>query len=170
MRSAVLASVLLVGLSHALVVPDNLADGVWAFALDAGGDAVGAPVPVTALPAAVSRRLAARQQNPPALASPQVQCKAGYVNVAEFATARAAFNDLCDRAQSYPANVGIVVAQGSALAYMCNYDGSNRCWRQEYDEASLLVDGRCGSGRVGTVRVQRWNKSYGRANRGESIC
>ncbi|EJT80597.1 hypothetical protein GGTG_00592 [Gaeumannomyces tritici R3-111a-1] len=156
MRSATTASILLSGLARALVIPTDLDDGAWAFTPGAG--------------AAPTRPLARRQQGPPPLPSPVLQCGAGYVNGSELAAAREGFSSVCDQGRSFPAGVGIVVARGSTLAYMCNGAAENRCWRFEFDQANGIMDGGCGSGRAGMVRIPAYSKAYGRASRGDDIC
>ena len=162
-------------LVSAFVVPEDLANGVYAFSYD-GGDAQAIAkfemlAPISSNHTVDSSTLEARQRNvPPPLEKPQTQCGNANINRGDFDRIKEEFKKMCDKAESFPGNSGILITYGNAIAYMCNYEFANRCWAQEYDEASGLVDRQCGTGRSGTVYVDRWKKSYGRDAKDANIC
>ena len=174
-------TLLLLAVSTALgfVLPADLADGVYSVEYDAAtGEALSAPSLVGALEARTpvrapppSRIVAARA--PPPLESPRTLCSAtgNLRSRPDFDTVKAQFNGICEKDTMYPKNVAMVVSYGSALAYMCNFDKStNRCWREEYEEASTLMDRTCGTAVAARVYIARWDKTYGRDNQGANIC
>ena len=175
---AALRLVAAASLASAFIVPSDLADGVYAVQYDAAtGQALGdlelLPSPGVAKRSLRGRRaLTARQTrtNPPPLEKPKTTCGNAELNRNDLESAKQQFEALCENPTIYPARNAIIITQGRAIAYMCNYNAENRCWREEYDEASGLLDKQCGNRRAGTVYVDRWKKTYGRDVTGADIC
>jgi hypothetical protein len=159
-------------------VPEGLPTGVYAVSFDPlTGEALGefeSLHPSLADRSMRIRPLGPRQdrKNPPPLEKPRTICAATDLDRADFDAAKARLVSRCDEAKIYSAHTAVVAAtdNGTTIAYMCNFDNENRCWREEYDEASGILDRDCGRRRIGMVYVDRWKKSYGRDLRGADIC
>ena len=147
MRSILLSSLalLLAGPIQALKVPSDLAPGVYSIPFDGNGVATSEPKLIRPLSARERRAVEARQQTPPRLPSPQARCQnSGTIVVADFDAAMADFQDYCDSGVTNQAQSAVVYTTGRMIAYMCNYNTANRCWRQEYEQGkSSLSDEYC---------------------------
>jgi hypothetical protein len=163
------ASLSAFALCRAYIVPTDLEDGLYYVPLDDDGVALGAPILLEAPIelADASFDITRRQPNLP---SPSVNCHDRSYNGGDYEVAKRAFNDNCDKGTYYPSNYALWYTAGSAIAYLCNYESSNRCWRKEFDEANALMDISCGTNRVGWVSIDSYKKSYGRDNSGAKIC
>ena len=168
-------------LSKAFILPTNLADGIYTIPISANGTALAPPTLLSPLPSSsahasnptdgILAHRQRRQQQAPRLPSPSTNCHADRpFDRGDYDTALGAFNSVCDRGEFYPAFSSVVVSAGGAMAYLCNYDASNRCWSSESSEADSLMTGRCGSGTAGWVYVDAYKKSYGREVLGVDIC
>ena len=165
-------------LVSAFVVPDSLNDGIYAVSFDPStGEALSDFEQLPDVPALSKRAmriqpLSTRQGGgaPPPLEKPKTTCGNKDLNRDDFNSAKESFTKLCDDPKQYAARNAIIITQGGAIAYMCNYAAENRCWRQEYEEASSLIDKQCSNRRSGTVYVDKWKKSYGRDVAGADIC
>lgn len=154
---------------RAVVVPENLPDGVYSIPFDDYGDASGEPVFLR--PIEANSALSRRQNSPPTLPQSTVKCgNRGNININDFQVAKADLQNECDQASFYPTNTAIVHLAGSAVAYFCNYGTGNRCWRQEYEEAMQRIVNSCGSGKGGEVYIRSYDKAYGGDNAGGNIC
>jgi hypothetical protein len=161
--------------SYGFVVPEGLPNGIYSVDFDPDtGLALGEPTLVHHLngrymPTKVA--VAPRQQStPPPLENPRPACANYDLNRGDFNVAKSQFESVCTRDTQYQANQAVVITYGNAIAYMCNFNGVNRCWQQEYNEASGIIDRTCGQNRAGTVYVDRWKKTYGRDVQGANIC
>jgi len=163
-------------LASAFKVPDSLPDGVYTLSYDpASGEALSE---LELLQPSLARRnnrlapLVARQNadKPPPLERPRPTCGKADMNRNDFDAAKAEFEKLCDIWKVYPAHNAVIITQGRAIAYMCSFDAENRCWRDEYEEASGILDRQCGNRRTGAVYVEKWRKTYGRDVAGVDIC
>jgi hypothetical protein len=173
MLKSIFVSALFAASCQAVVVPQGLPDGVWSLPFDpTTRNALGEPTLLQYINAHDIPKAAVlpRQSSPPPLPNPRATCGANNLNRSNFLVVKEIFNTMCDAAQQYRPNQAIVMTAGTSIAYMCNFNGTNRCWRQEYDEAMALLDRNCGQDRVGTVYVERWVKTYGRDNAGANIC
>ena len=148
------------------IFPADRPDGVYTVAIDDDGNALGEPRLLSALPdtAKLSRRQA------PALPNPQTNCHNRALSVSDWSIALSAFNSICDKGEHYEANTSMVVSVGSTIAYLCNYQFSNRCWSSESNEANQRINQQCGNNGIGWVYVDQYKKSYGRENKDVSIC
>lgn len=151
-----------------IVVPESLSNGLYIITLNDRNDAISREI--TFSPNADLSRVTPRQQTPPPLENPQPHCGSGDLDSGEFSSIQASFDTMCDAAKMYGPSMAIIMAQGNSIAYMCNFAGTNRCWRQEYDEANRILDNACGQAHIGSVYVDRWKKSYGRDVKGADIC
>ncbi|KAH9436005.1 hypothetical protein MCOR02_004915 [Pyricularia oryzae] len=81
-----------------------------------------------------SSRPHSRREDPPSLPPPLlVLCAAERAKLQSFkgyARARDFFRGMCNAGQQFPRGTTVFINLGSAMAYMCNYDVDNRCWRQ----------------------------------------
>ncbi len=156
----------------AFIVPVNLSDGIYSIKYDpVTGQSYNKPTLVGSI--VIHRdnpELSPRQRSPPPLDSPRLSCGSNDLQLDDFNTAKDQFEGICDNDKQYPPHEAIVIAYQSAVAYMCNFGAGNRCWRQEYEEASQIMDRQCGDGKVATVYVDRWKKTYGRDLAGSDIC
>ena len=154
-----------------LMVPVDLPPGHYSVAIDSHGNALGEPTLVRPLDGLISSSSSAiNRRAPPKLPSPTVNCHDRSLNIGDFSAAYNAFNNMCDSGEFYPANSAQWVTVGSAVAYMCNYEESSRCWREEYSQANALMDAGCGRNGIGWVNIDAYKKSYGRENSGVNIC
>ncbi|KAI6443008.1 hypothetical protein MCOR22_005563 [Pyricularia oryzae] len=83
----------------------------------------------TFLKTPLSRREGLPSLPPPLL----VRCAAERAKLQSFkgyARARDFFRGMCNAGQQFPRGTAVFINLGSAIAYMCNYDVDNRCWRQ----------------------------------------
>ena len=169
-------SVLLYGLAllqataiQALIVPDNLPDGLYTIPFNSAGEALSEPALVHSLESRVDRHR--RQSNPPTLPASKTKCGTrGNININDFQLAKAAIQTACDKGEQYAASTAVVYTVGSSVAYFCNYQSANRCWRQEYEEAMARIVQSCGSGKGGEIYISAYSKSYGGDNAGSEIC
>jgi hypothetical protein len=139
-RSTLLSSLVLflAGTTQALKVPLDLAPGVYSIPFDNNGVAAGDPVLLGPISARVRRALEARQQSPPRLQLPQARCQSsGTIVVADFDAAKADFQAYCDMGVANAAQTAVVYTIGNMIAYMCNYNSPNRCWREEYEQGTF---------------------------------
>ncbi|KAK0645714.1 hypothetical protein B0T16DRAFT_390277 [Cercophora newfieldiana] len=155
---AILSAVAVV---QSFIFPADRPDGVYTVSIDAEGNALDEPKFISALPD--TARLSRRQA--PALPNPSTNCHNRALDVNDFGAALSAFNAVCDRGEYYPENTSMVVSAGNTMAYLCNYQNSNRCWSSESNEASRLMDQKCGSNGIGWVYVDQYKKSYGRESK-----
>jgi len=178
MRSwhAALKFVAAASLVAAFTVPGDLPDGVYALDYD---PATGQAVSDFELlqPSLTKRSMRIRplevrqaQKNPPPLEKPKTTCGNAELNRNDLEEAKGLFESLCESDRMYPARNAVIITQGRVIAYMCNYNADNRCWSEEYAEASSILDKQCGNRRSGTVYVDRWKKTYGRDVMGADIC
>jgi hypothetical protein len=171
MRPSTLISSLLFGSTQAFIIPEGLPDGAYTASIDHQGNLVGEPTMIRPLEAheydANNSTLARRQANLP---SPEVNCHNRVLNRADYNSALASFNNICNGGDHYPAHSTTWITAGSAVVYMCNYANSNRCWPAENNQADALMNVNCGSNGVGWVYVDAYKKSIGRENAGVSIC
>jgi hypothetical protein len=162
---------------HSLLLPVGLPDGLYRVPFDTNGTALSEPIllqavdPATAPSSAVYRRQ--RGNNPPALPASQSRCgRAGNLNIVQFANAKAQLQAECDRGETFGPRQAVIFTtdNGRTNAYFCNYDASNRCWRQEVEEAMSRLVRDCGSGKGGELYIPQYSKSYGGDNGGQQIC
>jgi hypothetical protein len=162
------ASLFLASFSQALLVPEGLGNGVYTVSFDSNGNALAAPEFIK--PLNTTAAPGHRRSSGPVLPDASTQRVNVAINRNDFIGAWQAFDSLCDEGISYPASSSVFVRSGSAIAYLCNYSKSNRCWRSEYDESVALEDIVSGPNQLGWVYTKTWDKSYGRDNAGVSIC
>jgi hypothetical protein len=156
---------------QAVFVPADLPEGVYSIPFDSTGAAIGAPVLIHSIDSRAGQSRFRRQQNPPSLPSSQTKCgNNGNINISDFSTAKSNLESVCDKGDYYPASTAVVYTTGGAVAYFCNYGNSNRCWRQEYEEAMTKIVNQCGSGKGGEVFIPSYNKAYGGDKAGKDIC
>ncbi|KAK1761596.1 hypothetical protein QBC47DRAFT_397561 [Echria macrotheca] len=168
MRSIILLSA--IAACRAFVFPVDLPDGVYSVPIDGDGNALSEPRLVESLPATKDHGILDRRQAP-RLPKPSTNCHQDRsLNREDYNIAFQAFNTICDRAEMYPANSSMVVSSGTAMAYLCNYNADNRCWSSESNEADGLMNSSCGNNGIGWVFIGQYSKSYGRENKGISIC
>ncbi|SPO07390.1 uncharacterized protein DNG_10084 [Cephalotrichum gorgonifer] len=135
--------------STALVIPEDLPDGIYSIPFDSTGEA-------TRSPSSLQRR----QNDPPPLPNPVATCAGTSLRRSDFDVAKEQFGSICQKDTQYPTNMAVVIAAGDAIAYMCNFNSfTNRCWTKEYEEASTILDSACGNDGVGSLYVDRWKKS-----------
>jgi len=130
------AALLLAGVASAVLVPTGLAPGMYAIPFDDNGDALTAPIALGDI------ALEKRQQNGVGtLPQGQVTCGTnGNLNIAVWTTAKEAFQSMCDsHPDLYPANMVVIYTSGNTVAYMCNFNNANRCWRSEYQNVSYPI-------------------------------
>jgi hypothetical protein len=155
---------------RAVYVPTDLADGLYLIPFDNDGNAIGEPVLLPPADATPGQSLN-RRQNPPSLPQSTTKCgNRGNININDFQVAKAQLQSECDKGQQYGPNTAIVHTSGTGMAWFCNYQSANRCWRQEYEEAMLRIVAQCGTGKGGEVFVPQYNKAYGGDNLGNNIC
>ena len=152
------------------MVPAGLSPGHYSVAIDSHGNALGEPTLIRSLDSLTSSSSTINRRGPPKLPSPTVNCHSRSFNINDFLAAYTAFNNMCDIGEFYPANTAQWVTAGSAVAYMCNYEESSRCWREEYSQTNALLDAGCGKKEIGWVYIDAYKKSYGRENSGVNIC
>jgi hypothetical protein len=167
--------VLLFAQCRGFIIPAGLPAGHYSVAIDSHGNALSEPTLIRSLDSLISSSSssspsAINRRAPPKLPSPTVNCHNRSLNIDDFLAAYKAFNNMCDSGEFYPANSAQWVTAGSAVAYMCNYDESSRCWREEYAQANSLLDVGCGQKVIGWVSIDAYKKSYGRENSGVNIC
>ncbi|KAK5656033.1 hypothetical protein OQA88_5172 [Cercophora sp. LCS_1] len=158
-----------VATSHAYIVPASLPDGQYTISFDANGNAIGEPRFVQELGGvnATAHALEGRQTSLP---GPTINCRDRRVTRGDYDNAVASMKNECDKGIYYNARTAVWWTSGSAIAYLCNYDNSNRCWRGEVEQAANLVDANCGRSNIGWVYIDAYKKSYGRENSGVNIC
>ncbi len=156
---------------QAVLVPTDLPAGLYSIPFDANGTAVSEPVLIHAVDSFADYSHAKRQQGPPPLPASQTKCgTGGAIAIGDFATAKASLQSECDSGQTYPIRTAVVFTTGNAVAYFCNFLASNRCWRQEVEDAMNKIVQSCGSGKGGEVYIPSYSKSYGGDNVGQQIC
>jgi hypothetical protein len=127
------ASLLFAAVAKAVLVPADLAPGMYAIPFDDNGDALTPPIALGDV------ALEKRQNNGPGtLPQGQVTCGTnGNLNIAVWNSAKDAFQAMCDsHPEAYEANIVVLYTSGNTLAYMCNFGRPNRCWRSEYQNVS----------------------------------
>ena len=138
----------------AVLIPSNLADGLYTIRFDSNGTALGDPTFIHSAAETASNRHPSRRQNPPTLPRSETKCgTGGSVRISEFTVAKANLQAECDKGDAYPARTAVIFITGTATAYFCNYDAQNRCWRQEYEDAMTRIVQSCGSGKGGEVYI-----------------
>ncbi|KAK3376310.1 hypothetical protein B0T24DRAFT_665299 [Lasiosphaeria ovina] len=163
--TALVFSLSLFSWCKAFVVPIGLDDGTYFQALDDKGSAIGEPVlqeEVATRDASFptgggSARVAKRQ-----LASPAAFCHSRSYNGNGYSDALYKFDLMCDLGVEYPTYYAAFRTSGGTVAYMCNYENHNRCWRSEFDQVNVLLDAVCGWNVAGWVVLDLYKKSYGR--------
>ncbi len=155
----------------AILIPSNLADGLYTIPFDSNGTALSDPIFIRSAAGTPSDHHRSRRQNPPTLPRSETKCgTGGLVRISEFTVAKANLQAECDKGDTYPARTAVIFITGTTTAYFCNYDAQNRCWRQEYEDAMNRVVQSCGSGRGGEVYIPSYLKSYGGDNNGQQVC
>jgi len=155
--------------SHAFNVPTGLPDGEYTISFDANGNAIGELRFIKEL-SEVNTTAHAIEARQTSLPGPTINCRDRRVTRGDYDNAVASMKNECDKGIFYNARTAVWWTSGSAIAYLCNYDNSNRCWRGEVEQATTLVDTNCGRSTVGWVYIDTYKKSYGRENSGVSIC
>ncbi|KAK7026234.1 hypothetical protein R3P38DRAFT_3192824 [Favolaschia claudopus] len=86
------------------------------------------------------------------------------------------FFEQCESSGSYqfPAGTALTNYQGTSVSYMCAYS-ANSCSISEWHDAVGWVQGSCGGRSNGWqepayLHIPAWNKRYGYAKSGSSIC
>ena len=166
---------------QAVLIPAGLPDGLYSISFDANGTATSEPVLLRAAhdpSSAIVRRQRGgggknrggggggnNNNNPPPLPSTQSKCGGGpNLDIVQFATAKARLQEECDKGKMYPRGQAIFFTEGRAMAYFCNYDAENRCWRREVEEAMAQIVAKCGLAKGGEIYVPQYDKSYGGDN------
>ena len=163
------AVALLASFGQAILIPTGQENGVYTVSFDSNGNALETPKLI--MPLNTTIRPALERRSGPILVDAWVQRgSANSINRNDFDEAWAQFDSLCDKGVTYPSSSAAWIIYNSAIAYMCNYSKSNRCWRSEYDESVALEDIVSGPNQLGWVYTQTFDKSYGRDNAGASIC
>ncbi|KAH8878815.1 hypothetical protein GQ53DRAFT_834654 [Thozetella sp. PMI_491] len=153
-----------------VLIPPDLAPGLYSIPFDSNGTATGEPLLLRSVNIQTENPYSRRQQGPPTLPTSQAKCGTGGTIANTFATAKASLQSECDRGDTYPKRTAIVFKSGNAVAYFCNFDAANRCWRQEVDEAMNRIVQACGIGKGGELYIPSYQKSYGGDNSGQQIC
>jgi len=169
MRTFILIGVL-ASLARAFTVPRGLPRGLGSVELDSNASLmVEPPQPLAAR--TESGAISARDSTPPSLPSPVITCGSNSVNANDFVLAKQQMESTaCQVDTQYPANQLVMFTSGTTTMYMCNYDTHNRCWVQEIEQASRMLDQTCGQNRAGYVYIDAYKKSYGRDIQGATVC
>ncbi|KAK0713475.1 hypothetical protein B0T26DRAFT_677806 [Lasiosphaeria miniovina] len=82
-----------------------------------------------------SARVAKRQ-----LPSPAAFCHSRSYNGNGYNDALYTFDLMCDLGVEYPTYYAAFRTSGNTVAYICNYENHNRCWRSEFGQVNALLD------------------------------
>jgi hypothetical protein len=175
MKSVVVSFVLFVAACQAsFTIPTDQADGVWSIKKDSAGNHVGEPEflghlnRTARLPTQSATRSAKFARG--LLPNPSISCSGYGINGNDFDCAWAGFDNWIGGGYNVNWDSDIWTTCGSAIAYMCNYAGTQPAVASEYDESITLENDGCGANTAAWVHINDWNKAYGRDNAGARVC
>ncbi|KAF2117356.1 hypothetical protein BDV96DRAFT_571950 [Lophiotrema nucula] len=97
-------------------------------------------------------------------------CRGRTVNVNDKNAAQQQLLDLCGGAGFTWSGKSIVKASGSAIAYGCDYGGSQTCHSGDLSGFFGALDSSCGVDGAGYYAKHEWKVGYGRDVNGAGIC
>ncbi|KAH8901090.1 hypothetical protein GQ53DRAFT_3531 [Thozetella sp. PMI_491] len=166
MKSIIARLIFLSSVASAVLIPDGHKDGVWIVTENEPTPHYLGPVEPSKRSAELPTKVLAARGLP----NPTVGCNGYNVNSADSLAAHNAFDNYINGGTYYNQGTTIGVAVGSAVAYMCVYNGAQRGWGSEYDLAVELIKTNCGKDGAGWVNIPSYGKRYGRSNVGANIC
>lgn len=178
---------LLLGLAHAVMMPRNMPDGVYAFQRHKNETAGRTAHPLARRKNKFKHLGFIKQglsfePNPyngterthlplPGInRKKDVLCgKDRHLNVTDYVRAKEMLKDFCEKYPISKMSIHAAVA-GDVIVFACSEGDRKPCSGLEIDAAEDLIDDKCGDDVAGQVHIARWSKKYGREGPDTEFC